>query len=620
MTQDANRRVSRLRVQDPVEAEESLTSFPEPPTSPTLSHRSVAKHDALDSLLDQAGQPSMFDVTPSEDQITPQNLSASPQWVIENVVDRYGAPQLVQRLATALAERDAHISALQRLCEEFKIPQARIEQTVQRASQAEQRRLALAEAVAEENKNHQEIPRQSLLRTRTGSSQRSSSAVSQSGGLTKLFGGARKQRLSVHSASASVRSSSQSSRPTDSRPRAQSTSRRSADERSMDARSGDSARWLPALFTNATARPQPESKPSRVPVELQTQIDPAQLPPTLLRNPRVPQEFEWNRFVLKLMKAREQNGEPEEDGVLIGAARFGREGSLGRAKMETLNKLLIGGVPNLLRHRVWMELSNAHAISQPDAYQHYLRTGNEKTDLDIDAIKKDVPRTLTQQYDYYIDKGYEKLKNLLVAFIAKYEDLGYTQGLNMIAGHLLLAIPAEEDAFWMLCNIVDNFFPKDYFSRSTHLTGPLADNMVLRGYIKEMMPKLSDCFDAIEILPQNTMRLGWILTAFSDMLPKELLQRVWDVWLCMPKQHTFLFNAALALLKLNMDELLLLGDEEQFHAFSLQLPETPAEIDDFIRLAVSMRKRMDQHQITERRKVEMRRLRNPSTEALYSPD
>lgn len=190
----------------------------------------------------------------------------------------------------------------------------------------------------------------------------------------------------------------------------------------------------------------------------------------------------------------------------------------------------------------------------------------------------------------------------------------------MIAGHLLLAIPADGDAFWMLCNIVDNFFPQDYFSRSSNLVGPLADNMVLRSYIRDLMPKLNEHLDNFGVLPQNTMKLGWILTAFSDMLPREPLQRIWDIWLCLPRQHTFLFNVALALIKQHLDELLALENEEQYYEFAFKIPETTHEIEELLRVAISLRKRLDPDQIMERRKLEIRRLRNPSTEALYSPD
>lgn len=620
MVGELSRRPSRRPViQPPTATDSTLTSFPEPaPSSPSHSTHSGDNHEPLTALLDRAGQPSMFDDGSAIDHSDPQALSAAPAWVLEGVVERVGAVDLVQRLAAALAERDAHVTALQRLCEEYGVPRERVADGASRVKQAERRRLSLAAAAAEEayvpKAPDSEASQEPLSLQRTDSSIGAGTV----GGLTKLFGGAGRPRGTAQSASVSVRSSSRASRGTNGFKRSTSS-----DGRSLDARSTDSGGWMASVFGGGGgAKQRQEAKPSRVPVELQAQINPDELPPTLLKNPKDPQEVEWNRFILKLMRAREHNGEQEEEGVLIGAARFGREGAVGRTKMETLTKLVLNGVPNRLRHRVWMELSNAHGIVRPDAYQHFLglRAKENDIDIDIDAIKKDVPRTLTQQYDYYVDKGYEKLKNLLVAFVAKYDDLGYTQGLNMIAGHLLLAIPAEEDAFWMLCNIVDNFFPADYFARASSLVGPLADNVVLRGYIREILPKLNDHLDALGVLAQNTLRLGWILTAFADVLPKEPLQRVWDVWLCLPRQQTFVFNVAIALLKQHAEEIMALEDEEEYHGFHFRIPETAAEVDELVRLAFGLRRRLDPDQIMERRKIEVRRLKNPSTEALYSPD
>lgn len=395
----------------------------------------------------------------------------------------------------------------------------------------------------------------------------------------------------------------------------------SIDSRSLDAQSIDSMSWASSLFGGGTVNRR-GSKLTREPVELQAQHDRDELPPTLTDNAQDPQEADWNRFILKLNNARQQGGEQEAQGTLLGAARFGREGSAGRAKMETLQRLVIGGIPNRLRHPIWMELSNTYAIMTPDAYRHYLELGEQEDPLEIDAILKDVPRTLTEQYDYYVDKGHDKLKRLLVAFVAKYQGLGYTQGLNMIAGHLLLAIPAEEDAFWVLCNMVDNFFPHDYFSRTAPLHGALADNAVLRSYVKELMPKIDEKLDELDMDASQTFPAGWHLTALAGMLPKPALQRVWDIWLCLPKQQTFLFHVVLAMMKLRAEEILALESSAEYNLFDWKMSsEDPQKVDELVKVALLMRKKVDGAQVTQRREIETKKLRRSSSiEALYSPD
>jgi hypothetical protein len=395
---------------------------------------------------------------------------------------------------------------------------------------------------------------------------------------------------------------------------------KSIDSRSLDAQSQDSVSWTTTLFSGGTVKRR-ESKPTREPVEMQAQHDPDDLPPTLTDDAQDPQEADWNRFIVRLNNARQQGGQQEAQGTLLGAARFGREGSAGRAKMETLNRLVIGGIPNRLRHPIWMELSNTYAIMSPDEYRHYLTEGESEDPLEIDAILKDVPRTLTEQFDYYVDRGHDKLKRLLIAFIAKYKGLGYTQGLNMIAGHLLLAIPAEDDAFWVLCNMVDNFFPPGYFSRDEPMHGAIADNIVLRHYIRELMPKTDEKLTELDIDAAATFQPGWHLAALANRLPKTALQRVWDIWLCLPRQQTFLFNVVLAMIKLRSDEILALESSAEYNALDWRVPDEAGRVDELVRTALMLRKKVDGDQVALRREAETKRMRRSSSvHALYSPD
>jgi len=46
-----------------------------------------------------------------------------------------------------------------------------------------------------------------------------------------------------------------------------------------------------------------------------------------------------------------------------------------------------------------------------------------------------------------------------------YPDLGYCQGVGVIAAILLLILE-EEDAFWLLCAIVEDLLPASYYTPS----------------------------------------------------------------------------------------------------------------------------------------------------------
>ncbi|KAM0717347.1 hypothetical protein Q7P37_007199 [Cladosporium fusiforme] len=606
---ELSRASSRRPILPPQDDTESLTSFPDPaPASPiTAPSPTMAEH--MYGLLDRS-EPTMFDERPAVNADDPRALSAADSAVLQGVLDHHGAINLVKRLSEALAERDAHITALQRLCEEYKVPKDRITDAASRVKQAERRRLSLSAASEDlapsggtqsESSTIETVPKP----TTVGGTVR---------GLTRLFGGVPRKR---DPGQRSITPSSSRSASIAPKPKDRTAS---IDSRSIDAQSQDSVSWTTTLFSGGTVKRR-ESKAPREPVEMQAQHDPDDLPPTLTENSQDPQEAEWNRFIVRLNNARQQGGEQEAQGTLLGAARFGREGNAGRAKMETLNRLIVGGIPNRLRHPIWMELSNTYALMSPDEYRHYLSQGENEDALEIDAILKDVPRTLTEQFDYYVDKGHDKLKRLLVAFVAKYKGLGYTQGLNMIAGHLLLAIPAEEDAFWVLCNMVDHFFPTDYFSRDAPMHGALADNAVLRSYVRELLPKVDEKLSELDIDAAATFQPGWHLTALANRLPRTALQRVWDIWLCLPRQKTFLFNVVLAMMKLRADEILALGSSAEYNAFDWRVPDEAGRIDELVRAALMLRKKVDGEQVALRREAEMKRLRrSSSTHALYSPD
>ncbi|RMY95351.1 hypothetical protein D0861_00801 [Hortaea werneckii] len=528
----------------------SLTSFPDPSTGSVPERPSSA---GLNGLLDRSG-PTIFDQQPSETTTDAHTLSSAPPHVLQSVIDHQGAVFLVRRLSTLLAERDAHITALTRLAEEYKIPQESIAATTSRVKQAEQTRLALITAADEEH-------------------------VAQMPSVSRL--------LEIHIPST------------------------------------DSGGWAAALFSSSNKRH--DSRTTKEPVELATQHDKDQLPPTLSKRPADPQDAAWNKFLMRLTVSRSQSGNSDQaNGIgLVGASHFGQEGKLGEQKMKTLTQLVIGGIPMTLRHNLWMELSNTEALMEPGTYSYYLSLREDVDQSEIDAIAKDVPRTLTSVHQYYANQGDKRLKEVLVAFVSKYESLGYTQGLNTIAGYLCLAIPEDEHAFWMLCNMVDNFFPDDYFSRENSLIGPLADSVVLRSYVKELMPQLAKRMDELDIPHDHTVPLSWFFTAFSSALPENVLMRVWDIWLCLPGQKSFLFHVALAILMQNATGLMECEDEGEYWSYMdtrCKLNGDAEWVNDLMKQAFMLRKKVDG--IDERRTLETKVLRKKraSTEALFSPD
>jgi small G protein signaling modulator 3 len=121
----------------------SLTPFPQ--LSPSVSRDYDSTNQPLNGLLEGSG-PSMFDENTITDASDPQTLSTASADVLRNIIDHHGAIELIRRLSSMLAERDAHITALTRLAEDYKVPRSQINDTASRAKQAERRRLSLATA------------------------------------------------------------------------------------------------------------------------------------------------------------------------------------------------------------------------------------------------------------------------------------------------------------------------------------------------------------------------------------------------------------------------------------------------------------------------------------------
>ena len=354
----------------------------------------------------------MFDDNHAFKADDPQALSAAPADVLQSVADHHGAVFLIQRLSAALAERDAQITALRRLCEDYMVPADRVEDTTSRVKQAEARRLSLAAASEDLAVSGSNTSNSSVSQTAQKPSNGNNDTIKAKRKPTDNYGTI-KNLTRMFAGSGKPSRPSDVTSPTSSRAASVAPSTRerpqSIDGCSMDAQSIDSATWTSALNNVISGGKRRDSRTLREPVEMNTRFDPEQLPPTLATRPKDRGEAEWNQYINKLNKARELSDIHEEEGMFIGMAHFGREGATGQRKMKALIELVVEiGVPMSLRHNIWMELSNTLSMKRPDAYDYYLSLRENDDPAEIDAILKDVPRTLTRQYDFYVDKGYQR--------------------------------------------------------------------------------------------------------------------------------------------------------------------------------------------------------------------
>jgi hypothetical protein len=288
------------------------------------------------------------------------------------------------------------------------------------------------------------------------------------------------------------------------------------------------------------------------------------------------------------------------DGEVVGVAGLGNKGKVGRAKWNEFKTLVLGGIPVALRAKIWTECSGAGSLRVPGYYESLINHRADDDDPQVVAqIRADITRTLTDNIFFRKGPGVEKLNEVLLAYSRRNTEVGYCQGMNLVAANLLLVMPSAEDAFWILVSIVENILPRGYYDHS--LLASRADQQVLRTYVSEVLPKLSQHFEDLSI-DLETMTFQWFLSVFTDCLSAEALFRVWDVVLCTNDGSTFLFQVALALLKLNESQLLAASSPASVYTYiNHQMTNHAISIDGLIQASEGLRR------VVKREEVEARR-------------
>jgi hypothetical protein len=363
----------------------------------------------------------------------------------------------------------------------------------------------------------------------------------------------------------------------------------------------------------------PQSAPPTPSSQYPPQVDPVQ---SLLEqmselhdNLQRERTVKWNDFLRKVRAQNKRDGDvastgengskslamPETflaDGELVGIAGLGNKGKVGRAKWQEFRRLVLGGIPVHMRATVWAEGSGALHLRTPGYYEDLVNNGEDDPTI-ANQIQMDITRTLTDNIFFRTGPGVQKLNEVLLAYSRRNPEVGYCQGMNLITACLLLIMPTPEDAFWVLTAMIEDILPQHYYDQ--HLLTSRADQSVLRAYVGEILPRLSAHLDELEI-ELEALTFQWFLSVFTDCLSAEALFRVWDVVLCMHDGSTFLFQIALALLKLNEKALLQCDTPAGvYHYINHQMTNHAISIDGLIQASNALGKVIKRKDVEERR-------------------
>ncbi|XP_056172392.1 uncharacterized protein LOC115674143 isoform X4 [Syzygium oleosum] len=222
---------------------------------------------------------------------------------------------------------------------------------------------------------------------------------------------------------------------------------------------------------------------------------------------------------------------------------------------EELECLVRGGVPKDLRGEVWQAFVGVRTRRIERYYQDLLaREASDEEGKALDnssgvsqklkkQIEKDIPRTFPG-HPALDENGRNSLRRLLIAYARHNPSVGYCQAMNFFAGLLLLLMP-EENAFWALVGIIDDYFGGYY---TEEMIESQVDQLVFEELMRERFPKLVNHLDFLGV--QVAWISGpWFLSIFVNMLPWESVLRIWDV-LLFEGNRVMLFRTALALMEL----------------------------------------------------------------------
>ncbi|AAS50456.1 AAR091Wp [Eremothecium gossypii ATCC 10895] len=235
--------------------------------------------------------------------------------------------------------------------------------------------------------------------------------------------------------------------------------------------------------------------------------------------------------------------------------------NLSLLRNHMFHRLIRVGVPNRLRGEIWELCSGSMYLrfSSQGEYQRIGKENKEKHSQAIDEIEKDLSRSLPEYAAYQGPEGIERLRNVLVTYSWKDPDVGYCQAMNIVVAALLIFM-TEEQAFWCLGKLCDSYLP-GYYSKTMY--GALLDQKVFESFVENKLPELWDHIVRNDI-QLSTVSLPWFLSLFFTSMPLIFAFRVLDLFfLNGPKA---LFQVALAVLKVNLEDLLEVDEDGMFIA------------------------------------------------------
>jgi len=217
-------------------------------------------------------------------------------------------------------------------------------------------------------------------------------------------------------------------------------------------------------------------------------------------------------------------------------------------KKEAQKLAQLRPIPTKQRGAAWFRFLNAGEVKRRHAWLFEFLVQVDST-VFAEKIDRDVTRTLGKRdlSPFEREERQNSLRRILLAYSNLDASLGYCQGMNFIAAHILDHISDEADAFWMFVAVLRR--TRNLFLDG--LKGFFQATAVFDKLFKQILPDLHAHFIKEKVVSEMFLT-SWFHTLFVLNSKPSIAARIWD---------NFLLHGSEVAVRFAMAYLIILKDE-----------------------------------------------------------